>query len=139
MIPVDSASYDTSQYGQCFSLDGWSMPSPAYSSSVFNMYAIDGSRTDKPQMAHEIYKRLLVIASSPRTPPSAMRFVPHLALASGAKSETMQNRSGSEPGHQLPSPSVAFNGSKIFNKQDILIAAYTGCNLMYRQQQTPLN
>lgn len=134
MIPVDTSSYDDNRYGQYFLLDAWSLP-PLYDRTQFNTLAFDGSRTDKPQMAHEIYQRLLRIASSSSRAPLNVRNVPQLAPISAENSETMHKHSVSPTEQQS---STAFNGNKIFNKQDILIAAYTGCNLMYRQQQTRL-
>lgn len=134
MIPVDSCSYDDNQYGQYFLLDAWSLP-PLYDRTQFNTLAFDGSRTDKPQMAYEIYQRLLTIASSSSRAPLNVRNVPQFAPISDANSETMHKHSVSPTEQQS---STAFNSNKIFNKQDILIAAYTGCNLMYRQQKTRL-
>lgn len=124
MVPIDSNVSDGSQCGQYFVLDAWSMP------PMFNACTFDGSRTDKPQMAHEIYKRLLVIASSSsRVPLNSVNVPQH---ASGA----MHKCSVSHLGQQ----SIAgFNSNnQVFSKQDILTAAYTGCNLMYRQQQRRL-
>lgn len=134
MIPVDSSSYDNNRYGQYFLLDAWSLP-PLYDRTQFNTLAFDGSRTDKPQMAHEIYQRLLTIASLSSREPLNGRNVPQFASISGANIETMHKYSVSAAEQQS---STASNSNQIFNKQDILIAAYTGCNLMYRQQQTQL-
>lgn len=77
------------------------------------------SKSNKPQMAHEIYERLLIIASSKNSTTASATESTTTSKMSQSIDETQNN-----------------DCNKPINKDAILIAAYIGCNLMYRHRQS---
>lgn len=68
---------------------------------------LNGSQTDKPQMAHDIYKRLLENSS-------LRNYLPQSSSMKPLKTSSSNNLS-----------------NNLMKNSHCLIAAYVGCNLMY--------